>query len=146
MSNNSTLKRNDQPYDVGYGKPPKEGQFVKGQSGNPYGRPRYKPTASSLVTKALNEQIVIVENGTQKIITKFEAIFKQLVNKAASGDSKALQVLLRFVSQIEADMVRDEALGFLSAEQDKKLIEDAFGRFMASQPDNSTDQSDKEPQ
>jgi len=27
-------------YDVGYGKPPKGGQFQKGQSGNPRGRPK----------------------------------------------------------------------------------------------------------
>ena len=34
-------------YDVGYGKPPKQTRFAKGQSGNPRGRPR-KPKPEPL--------------------------------------------------------------------------------------------------
>jgi len=33
-------RRRGEPYDVGYGKPPKQSRFKKGHSGNPYGRPR----------------------------------------------------------------------------------------------------------
>jgi hypothetical protein len=31
------------PYEVGFGKPPKRTQFRRGRSGNPYGRPPKKP-------------------------------------------------------------------------------------------------------
>ena len=36
----------------------------------------------------------INENGKRKSITKREAVAKQLVNKAASGDAKAIPILL----------------------------------------------------
>ena len=34
------MSNDNDDYEVGYGRPPKSGQFKKGQSGNPKGRPR----------------------------------------------------------------------------------------------------------
>ena len=46
----------------GYGKPPKNGQFKKGQSGNPKGRPK-KPSqpvsTAYLFRKIANERVVV---------------------------------------------------------------------------------------
>ncbi len=42
------------------------------------------------------------DNGKRKSITKQEAVYKQLVNKAASGDHRAAQLLLNEIREIEA--------------------------------------------
>jgi hypothetical protein len=44
----------------------------------------------------MNEKVTISENGQRRRITKQEAAIKQLANKAASGDKRAIQEMLRF--------------------------------------------------
>jgi hypothetical protein len=51
---------------------------------------------------ALNERVAINENGRRRRITKLEAAVKQLVNRAASGEARATQLLLAFVQASEA--------------------------------------------
>jgi hypothetical protein len=45
--------------------------------------------------------VVINENGRRKTVTKLEAALKQLTNKAASGELKALQLLATLVRSAE---------------------------------------------
>lgn len=87
-------KKRDANYEVGYGQPPRRTQFKKGRSGNPKGRPRGSRNATTLLKEALNEQVVITENGRRRTITKKEVIITQIVNKAASGDHRSIQLLL----------------------------------------------------
>ena len=79
---------------VGYGHPPKHSQFEKGRSGNPNGRPKGVRNFATVIEAELNIKIPITENGKRKSISKREAVAKQLVNKAASGDTKAIPLLL----------------------------------------------------
>ena len=88
-------------YTVGFGKPPRRTRFKKGRSGNPKGRPRGSRTSLTLLEQALSEQVVVTENGQRKQITKGEAMLKQLVNKAASGDPRAMQMLLGEIRSLE---------------------------------------------
>jgi hypothetical protein len=81
-------------YEVGYGKPPRHTRFPKGRSGNPAGRPRGKKNLATLLSNALDQQIIVVESGRRKKISKREAIVTQLVNKSASADLKATQIVL----------------------------------------------------
>jgi hypothetical protein len=78
-------------HSVGYGRPPVHARFQEGRSGNPKGRPRGARNTTTIITEALNERVVVKENGKTRKITKREAMFKQVVNKAASGDLKSLQ-------------------------------------------------------
>ena len=78
----------------GYGRPPKHSQFAKGRSGNPNGRPKGVRNFATVIEAELNTKIPITENGKRKSISKREAVAKQLVNKAASGDTKAMPLLL----------------------------------------------------
>jgi hypothetical protein len=85
--------------EVGYGKPPQTTRFRKGQSGNPRGRPRGSRNFASLVEEALAEPMMINENGRRKKATKLQVIVKQLVNTAAQGDHRSIQLLMAFTER-----------------------------------------------
>jgi hypothetical protein len=53
-------------YEVGYGKPPKSGQFKKGISGNPSGRPKKPSDFLSVLMKELESKVTIHESGKAK--------------------------------------------------------------------------------
>jgi hypothetical protein len=78
---------------VGYAVPPKTSQFKKGQSGNPKGRRKGSVALSTLIRKSAKERVIVQENGTRKSMTKDEAALKQLFNKAASGDQRAIKLM-----------------------------------------------------
>ena len=92
---------NQRDYQVGYGKPPLHSRFKRGQSGNPRGRPPGAKNLTSLLTESLNESVVIAEDGGRRKISKREAIVKQLVNKSAKGDWRAVKLLLDILQAIE---------------------------------------------
>jgi len=92
---------NERDYEVGYGKPPRDTRFKRGQSGNPRGRPPGAKNLSTLLNEALNELVVVTENGGRKRITKRRAAFKQLVNDAAKGEWRALKLLVDILQDIE---------------------------------------------
>jgi hypothetical protein len=94
-------RNNGRDYEVGYGKPPRNTQFKKGQSGNPRGRPSGSKNLATLVSEALNEPVIVVENGGRRKITKREAIIKQLVNRSTKADWRAIKILLDIVREIE---------------------------------------------
>jgi len=106
-------------YEVGYGKPPRHTRFRKGRSGNPTGRPRGKKNLATLLSDALAEPVIVVENGRRKKISKRQAIITQLVNKSASADLKATQILLAMLRDIEsrADPGSDDIPAFTEADQ-----------------------------
>jgi hypothetical protein len=82
-------------YDIGFGRPPVQTRFTKGRSGNPRGRPKRSHNMASVLRQVLNERVTVKENGERRRMTKLEAALKQLVNRAAAGDSRALRDLLR---------------------------------------------------
>ena len=117
-------------YEVGYGKPPLHTRFQKGRSGNPKGRPRGRKNLSSLLNDALNGSVIVVENGRRKKITKREAIITQLVNKSASADLKATQIVLAMLQEVgsQADGSADHAA---LSEADEQIIKRIQERLRA---------------
>jgi hypothetical protein len=51
----------------------------------------------------------VTENGRRRRITKLEATVKQLVNRAASGESRATQVVLPLAQANEARPAQGDA-------------------------------------
>jgi hypothetical protein len=76
-------------------------RFKRGQSGNPRGRPPGAKNLATLLNEALNELVVISENGGRKRISKRQAAFKRLVNEAAKGNWRALKLLVDILQDIE---------------------------------------------
>jgi len=93
----------ERDYEVGYGKPPRHTRFEPGRSGNPRGRPPGAKNMKTLLSKALNELVVVTEPGGRRKVSKREAIVTQLVNRSAKGDYKAIQILLGMLRDIEGD-------------------------------------------
>lgn len=85
----------DQPYDIGYKKPPKEHRFKKGKSGNPKGRPKGARSLQEEVRRALRKPIPVTEDGKQRKISVLEAALRRLVQQAVGkGDMRAINQVL----------------------------------------------------
>lgn len=82
-------------YEVGYGRPPKHGQFPKGApSRNPRGRPRKPKTPDAIIEAASRALVTIKRNGKEIKVTRFEAMILKLYAGAFDGDRKAQTTLL----------------------------------------------------
>jgi Family of unknown function (DUF5681) len=116
-------------YEVGYGKPPRQTRFVKGQSGNSRGPPRGAKNLKTLLLEVLSEQIIATANGRRRKITKGAAIVTQLVNRAATGDLSAIKTLFGLVVEIEGstEPASLETSRFSAA--DEKVIEQLKARL-----------------
>ena len=111
-------------YEVGYGKPPCQSRFKKGQSGNPKGRTAGAKNLSTLLSEALNERVVVTQNGRRRKITKCKAIVTQLVNRSASADLPSLKLMFELVRHTEnrKDSAAPETASF-SAEDEKVIAQ-----------------------
>ncbi len=127
---------------VGYGNPPEYTRFKAGKSGNPRGRPKGTLNIATVLERTLREKVVINENGRRKTITKLEAAIKQLTNKAASGELKALQLLAALVRSAEDRGTQagdpDSALD----EVDEKVALGILNRLEATSKGDHEDEAD----
>jgi hypothetical protein len=116
-------------YEVGYGKPPRDTRFPKGQSGNPRGRLPGAKNLKTLLSEALNEPVIVTENGGRRKVTKRQAIVTQLVNRSATADFRAIKILLDIVRDIErqTEPTAPETSDF--SEADEKVLEQIKARF-----------------
>ena len=90
-------------YEVGYGRPPQHTRFVKGQSGNPRGRPAGSKNLVTLLTRELDQPVQVVENGRRRKISKRQVITAQLVNKSIAGDLRATKMVYDLLREAERD-------------------------------------------
>jgi len=88
-------------YEIGRGKPPRHAGFQKGRSGNPKGRPKGSKNLATLLAEALDEKVMVTEDGRRRRVTKRELVIKQLVNKSASADLRAIKQLTDIVQGVE---------------------------------------------
>ena len=78
------------PYEVGFGKPPARSRFKRGQSGNRKGRPKGRPNVATMIEKELYEAVEVNDGGRRRKMPKIQIGIRQLMNKAAAGDPKAI--------------------------------------------------------
>ncbi|MEQ9112481.1 MAG: DUF5681 domain-containing protein [Rhodospirillaceae bacterium] len=85
----------DDGYEVGYRKPPKEHQFKPGQSGNLKGRGRKKPQGFvEYLVDMLSENKTVKIDGEVRKEKVLKLLARSMLNKALNGDYKTLQWIL----------------------------------------------------
>jgi len=93
---------------VGYGKPPKSGQFKRGKSGNPKGRPKGSLKLATDLAAELNELIMVREDGRARRVSKQRALIKSLMARALQGDVRANTALLALYARVITDPPDDQ--------------------------------------
>jgi hypothetical protein len=127
-------KRNKGSYEVGFGRPPRSTQFRPGQSGNPAGRPRGAKNFATALEEELQARVTITENGKRKHISKQEVIAKRLVNKAVSGDLKAIPMLLNETRLCEGSAPDARSDQVFDTPEDRNVLDNIISRIRSSQP------------
>ena len=87
------MAHNDDP--VGYKRPPKNGQFKPGKSGNPRGRPKGSADFKTDLAAEMRERINLRDkNGRSHKVTKQRALIKLLFSSALQNEKSAITALL----------------------------------------------------
>jgi hypothetical protein len=128
------MLENDRPYEVGYGKPPKSGQFTKGNSGNPKGRPKGSKNLASIVMQECGQRVRVNGPRSSRTVAKLEAVVMQLGNKAAQGDLRATRDFLPLVERSE-DAMNSASASPEIHELDKRFLQSFLRRMQALQTD-----------
>jgi hypothetical protein len=109
-------------------RPPQEGQFKPGTSGNPGGRPKGSRNLRTELEQMMRKPIPVREGGKRKSITRQHAMLLTLLDKAVRGDLRAFSsvtnVLLKREPDSSEQAVREEAL----SEVDAEIISDFLRR------------------
>ena len=119
----------DEPYKVGYGKPPREHQFKPKQSGNPGGR---KKGSRGLKTDLLDEleakeTIKIGDNLVTD--TRQRQAVRTLAIRAAKGDLKAQQQFFPLILQLIGPEDRNTKKDQLSS-SDQALLDEVLQSYV----------------
>jgi hypothetical protein len=128
--------------DMGYKKPPKAFQFQKGRSGNPSGRPRKAQGIPEMLGKVTKQRVRTNGKNGLQWMTKIEACCTQLINQAASGNLKALDLLakmmIQFPEAVKSKGVEDKVTSAKAKLLD--LLEARYGFSPAAASDQPSSQ------
>jgi hypothetical protein len=141
MMPKKSAKSPSDPYQVGYGRPPKKFRFKRGQSGNPTGKrktPSNLPDLKAQLERELNKAVTIRSGKRVKTLTKAAAGIEQLVDQFANGNRNARRDLLLLSEKLGIPLTSRDALegalqDALSAE-DEALLADFVKRHGGQYP------------
>ena len=115
---------NDQ---AGYKRPPRAGQFKKGSSGNPKGRPKGSGNFKTDLLQVMGQTVFITENGQRRAVSGRKAVALRLLHHALQGDAKALANLTAHLLKHDID-ADTKPQAEVVTENDRVIIEDFLRR------------------
>jgi hypothetical protein len=131
------MPEQDMPYEVGYAKPPKSGQFEKGKSGNPKGRPKNSINLTTTVLKESRQLVHIKGPHGTRAVTKLKAAVMQICNKSAQGDLRASREFFSLVQRSE-ESAATGSRGEDVQEADQRTMQNLLRRMAAIQLNDKT--------
>lgn len=101
------MTKEDKKYEVGYGKPPKSGQFKEGQSGNSKGRPKGRKSMRTIVNEVMSCKVALKKNGRTCSVSYMEAFVQQLAAKGLTGTTRDQIALLKAMNDYAPELLRE---------------------------------------
>lgn len=96
--------------EVGYGRPPANTRWQKGQSGNPRGRPKGTKNINTMVHEVLTRRVKVRDGEALRKVPFLEAMFLNLAAMAMKGNIKAFQFLLSAYDEKSAQVAAQKIL------------------------------------
>jgi len=126
--------RSTRSYEVGHGKPPKAGQFRKGQSGNPRGRTAGQETLIAVFKRLATRRVKITDNGIPKTISMADVVIAKNLRAALSQDQTAMGNILRLAEHAgEFRDLTDPNIVGRPLIMPEKMSEEEFQAFYGSE-------------
>jgi hypothetical protein len=83
-------------YDIGYGKPPQNTRFPKGNNANPTGRPKRKlEDLAAIINSVSSATTQYRERGRTKRATRRELSFRRTLRRALGGNLRSIETVLK---------------------------------------------------
>jgi len=82
------------------------GRFVKGQSGNPKGRPRMRRPHVSAFDIIFDKRLTATQNGVERELTVDEALQLQTYQAALKGSRMAVRAVLKMIEKRELALAK----------------------------------------
>ena len=108
-------------YEVGYGKPPKDTQWQKGQSGNKAGRGKGRRGLKTDLKDALKQRSSVRINGQEFKGSRQKIMLQTLTARAASGDVRATKLLTDLIMSVLGPEEEDKAKERLTPAEEAAL-------------------------
>lgn len=126
----SSAAPQEEQYKVGPGRPPKEYQWKKGQSGNPKGAKRKQPSLlpdlKQIVLNALNKKVTMRDGERERHLTRFETGVEQLTVQFAKGDKSARRDLIFILEKLGIELSKPSTVTDHALAPDRQAILDAY--------------------
>jgi hypothetical protein len=119
-------------YDVGYGRPPKSGQFRKGHSGNADGRRVEQDSFASVLREELASEIVMKIGDRKVKATVLRGVTRLLIQSALAGDKKAISELMRQINRYFPERPTAVDTTLPPTDEDMRILDDFVRRQLAS--------------
>jgi hypothetical protein len=100
--------------------------------GHPLGERRSPSGAKNFTTllrEALNEFVIVTDNGGRRKVSKRQAIITQLVNRSAAADFRAIKIQLDILRDLERQTEPNAPETSAFSEADEKVLEQLKARF-----------------
>lgn len=126
-------------YRVGPGRPPREYQFRKGQSGNPLGA-KLKKRSIAADLKAILERALrqkMPKKDGERLVTKAAAGIEQLVDQFARGEHHARRDLIQIAEKLGVDLTAGQGDALHNSvvkamsQNDQELVDDFIQHVLA---------------
>lgn len=82
------------------------GRFVRGQSGNPNGRPRMRRPHVSAFDIIVDKRLTAIQNGVERELTIHEALQLQTYQASLKGSKMAIRAVLKMIEKRQVALAK----------------------------------------